>query len=104
MNESLRVKEDFSHLNAIVGAMRIQLHWLMTTRLQNQQRAGAMSGPNNSSSSGGSAGYGNGGSSLSMLGSQPLRRLSGMLCVSQETWVRGLTFNVTDTIRQDTKL
>ncbi|KAI9761027.1 MAG: hypothetical protein M4579_001290 [Chaenotheca gracillima] len=38
MNESLRVKDDFAHLNAVVGSMRVQLHWLMSNRLQNQQR------------------------------------------------------------------
>ncbi|KAI9794400.1 MAG: hypothetical protein M1816_005469 [Peltula sp. TS41687] len=85
VNESLRVKEDFSHLNAVVGAMRIQLHWLMTTRLQSQQRAGTMAGSSNSSNGAGNAGYGNAGSSLNTMGSQALRRLS-------------------DAIRQDTKL
>lgn len=38
MNESLRVKEDTSHMNAAIGAMRLQLHWLVSARLQNQQR------------------------------------------------------------------
>lgn len=38
MNESLRVKEDMSHMNAAIGAMRLQLHWLVSARLQNQQR------------------------------------------------------------------
>lgn len=38
MNESLRVKEDFAHTNAAIGGMRMQLHWLMSARLQNQQR------------------------------------------------------------------
>lgn len=40
MNESLRIKEDFSHLNAVIGSMRVQLHWLMSTRLQGQTRGG----------------------------------------------------------------
>ena len=38
MNESLRVKEDFSHMNAAIGGIRLQLHWLVSSRLQNQQR------------------------------------------------------------------
>ena len=38
MNESLRVKEDISHMNAAIGSMRLQLHWLVSARLQNQQR------------------------------------------------------------------
>lgn len=38
MNESLRVKEDMSHMNAAIGGMRLQLHWLVSARLQNQQR------------------------------------------------------------------
>lgn len=87
MNESLRVKEDFSHINAIVGAMRIQLHWLMTTRLQSQQQragGGGMTGPSSSTSSGGT-------SSMSMLNSPPLTRLSGEFCVMKHEF-RPLTF------------
>ncbi|MCJ1453123.1 hypothetical protein MMC28_003468 [Mycoblastus sanguinarius] len=38
MNESLRIKEDLSHTNASIGGMRVQLHWLMSAKLQNQQR------------------------------------------------------------------
>lgn len=38
MNESLRVKEDISRMNAAIGGMRLQLHWLVSARLQNQQR------------------------------------------------------------------
>lgn len=38
MNESLRNKEDVSHMNAAIGGMRLQLHWLVSARLQNQQR------------------------------------------------------------------
>lgn len=38
MNESLHVKEDISHMNAAIGGMRLQLHWLVSARLQNQQR------------------------------------------------------------------
>ena len=38
MNESLRVKEDISHMNATIGGIRLQLHWLVSSRLQSQQR------------------------------------------------------------------
>lgn len=38
VNESMCVKEDISHMNAAIGGMRIQLHWLVNARLQNQQR------------------------------------------------------------------
>ena len=84
MNENLRVKEDFSHINAIIGSMRVQLHWLMSTRLQGQQfRAGSsnggMTGPSNSprSGAGQSAGSGSGGMNILGSSSQPLRSLSG---------------------------
>lgn len=42
MNESLRTKEDLAHTNAAVAGMRMHLHWLMSARLQNQQRGGMM--------------------------------------------------------------
>lgn len=38
MNESLRVKEDVSHMNAAIVGMRLQLHRLVSARPQNQQR------------------------------------------------------------------
>ena len=44
MNESLRVKQDFAHTNAAIGGMRVQLHWLMSARLQGQQRIAMASG------------------------------------------------------------
>ncbi|KAL8739375.1 MAG: hypothetical protein Q9190_007828 [Brigantiaea leucoxantha] len=37
MNESLRVNEDMARTNATVNGMRMQLHWLTSARLQNQQ-------------------------------------------------------------------
>ncbi|KAI9871216.1 MAG: hypothetical protein M1830_003192 [Pleopsidium flavum] len=79
MNESLRAKEDMAHTNAAVNAIRMQLHWLMSARLQTQSRtnnshvAGPSGGPR-----GGPGGAG-GGPWL------PIRRLS-------------------DTTRQETKL
>ena len=66
MNESLRVKENISHMDAAIGSMRLQLHWLVSARLQNQQMmatrrnqtggtldAGATSTPGGPSGSGG---------------------------------------------------
>lgn len=38
MNERLRAKEDLAHTNAAIGGMRMQLHWLVSAKLQNQQR------------------------------------------------------------------
>lgn len=82
LNESLRTKEELAHTNAAVGGMRMHLHWLMSARLQNQQRdlivRGGMVG-----SSGGDGGPG--GSAVGGAGGLPVRRLS-------------------DTARQDTKL
>ncbi|KAI9728171.1 MAG: hypothetical protein M1828_004632 [Chrysothrix sp. TS-e1954] len=39
MNENLRVREDLSSLNAAVGALRMQVQWLMSARLQTQMRS-----------------------------------------------------------------
>ena len=38
MNESLRVKEEFALANSAIGSLRMQLHWLTSAQLQNQQR------------------------------------------------------------------
>ncbi len=38
MNDRLRAKEDLAHTNAAIGGMRLQLHWLMSAKLQSQQR------------------------------------------------------------------
>ncbi|KAI9851332.1 MAG: hypothetical protein M1838_003973 [Thelocarpon superellum] len=82
MNESLRIKEDFSHLNAVIGSMRVQLHWLMSTRLQGPQGGHPRAGSAAAGSS--SAAAGSSDSAYSLL-SAPGRKLS-------------------DTPRQDTKL
>lgn len=42
MNESLRVKEEMAHTNAVIGSMRMQLQWLMSARLQAQRNPSAM--------------------------------------------------------------
>ena len=39
MNESLRNKEEMAHTNAALSNVRMQLHWLMSAKLQSQQRA-----------------------------------------------------------------
>lgn len=38
MNENLRLKEDMSRMNGLLGAMRVQLQWLISARLQAQSR------------------------------------------------------------------
>ena len=42
VNESLRLKEDMSHTNSAINAMRLQLQWLVSARLQNQQKTTIM--------------------------------------------------------------
>lgn len=94
MNESLRVKEEMAHTNAAIGAMRMQLHWLLSARLQTnqqnqqqqqQQRVAVIrdQGQEGGASDGvgGTSGLGGGASELG-----PLTRQSS------------------DTMRQDTKL
>jgi len=39
MNESLRLKEDMTHINGVVGSMRMQLQWLTSARLQAQSQS-----------------------------------------------------------------
>lgn len=80
MNESLRAKEDMAHTNAAVNAIRMQLHWLMSARLQTQPRTSnstPIAGPGNGSRGGPSSAGGGPG--------LPIRRLS-------------------DSMRQETKL
>ena len=74
MNTSLTMKEDLSHTNAAIAGMRMQLHWLISARLQNQQR-GAMVG---TQSSGQSLGSTSGSSIAGPSGNVelPVRRLS----------------------------
>lgn len=79
INESLRAKEELAHTNAIIGGMRMQLHWLMNARLQNQQRV-AMERTHGLSENLGAASTSAAGSATP---GQPLRRLSDL--VRQET-------------------
>jgi hypothetical protein len=41
MNETLRLKDELAHTNAAVGSMRVQLHWLIGARLQQQRMMGS---------------------------------------------------------------
>ncbi|MCJ1369101.1 hypothetical protein MMC20_000309 [Loxospora ochrophaea] len=80
MNESLRTKEDMAHTNAAIGSMRVQLHYLMSTRWQNQQRP-AMARTQGSSGNGSTTQRTGAGPSMGGLGTnelplQPIRRLS----------------------------
>ena len=61
VNESLRLKEDMSHTNSAINGMRLQLQWLVSARLQNQQRMAMMRtqrGSNDDDPPGPSAGLG----------------------------------------------
>jgi hypothetical protein len=44
MNETLRLKDELAHTNAAVGSMRVQLHWLISSRLQQQRMMGLGAG------------------------------------------------------------
>lgn len=61
LNESLRTKDEFAHMNGVLGGMRMQLHWLMQTRLQKQAqksvaRATSFAGPSSAANSSGGGG------------------------------------------------
>lgn len=68
MNESLRVKEDMAHTNAAIGAMRMQLQWLTSARLQAQRSPVAAT---NVSAE-------NGGQAQALGPPRPVRRLSDL--------------------------
>ena len=74
MNESLRRKEDFIHTNATIGGMRAQLHWLVSARLQNQQRVATLRMQTSDAESGVGASSTTAGPSGAM--TLPIRRLS----------------------------
>lgn len=80
MNESLRLKDELAHTNAAIGGMRHQVHWLVSGRLQNQQRMAMVRTQATSSSSltGTSAGSsGQAAEAGLILGpGQPVRRMS----------------------------
>lgn len=83
MNESLRVKEEFAHANSAIGGLRMQLHWLTSARLQNQQRVAMVRGQDGSEPGFSTPEIAAGPSSTTP--GQPIRRMS-------------------DSIRQETKL
>ena len=74
MNESLRIKEDLTHTNAAIGGMRMQLHWLISARLQNQQRVAIGRAPSSEETAVPGPSATTGGPLVS--GSIPMRRLS----------------------------
>ena len=74
MNERLRIKDDLSHTNAAIASMRMQLHWLMSARLQTQQRVAMV--PAQSSGESLSTGTPNPPAGPNDLASLPVRRLS----------------------------
>ena len=86
LNESLRIKDEMAYTNAVVGNMRTQLQWLVSSRLQTQQRMAMVRGATT-----GDGGLGVGVAGSSAAGgaaagpAQPVRRMS-------------------DSTRQDTKL
>lgn len=84
MNESLRLKEDMAHTNAVIGSMRMQLQWLTSARLQSQPRI-TMNGTSGTSTNANSEVRSPTGSTSTGAGNPPVRRLS-------------------DSSRQDTKL
>lgn len=38
VNENLRLKEEISHMNALIASLRVQMQWLTSAKLQKQQR------------------------------------------------------------------
>ncbi len=74
ISESLRVKEDLSHTNAAIAGMRMQLHWLISARLQNQQRVAMVRTQSSGEGLGSTSGNNTAGPSGSV--ELPVRRLS----------------------------
>ena len=74
MNANLTIKEDLSHTNAAITGMRMQLHWLISARLQNQQRVGVVGTQRSGEGLGSTSGNNTAGPSGSV--ELPVRRLS----------------------------
>ena len=74
MNANLTIKEDLSHTNAAIAGMRMQLHWLISARLQNQQRVGVVGTQRSGEGLGSTSGNTTAGPSGSV--ELPVRRLS----------------------------
>jgi len=93
MNESLRTNEELAGIRAAIGAIRMQVQWLMSQRLQSSHQAArpnAVAGPSR----------GGGSSSAS---ASTVRRLSGKLIPETNQLVVRL-IQTADTTRQDVKL
>ncbi|KAL9114552.1 MAG: hypothetical protein Q9187_007464 [Circinaria calcarea] len=91
MNESLRNKKDVAHTNAALSNVRMQLHWLMSAKLQSQQRAGIIHSH---------------GSSSEAASSEPSDRTGGGTAAARgATNLPGQPVRMpSDSTRQDTKL
>lgn len=80
INESLRIKDELAHTNAAIGGMRHQVHWLVSGRLQNQQRMAMVrtQAPSNGSPASGSAGSSSQTAEAGLIfrPGQPVRRMS----------------------------
>ena len=74
MNANRTIKEDLSHTNAAIAGMRMQLHWLISARLQNQQRVGVVGTRRSGEGLGSTSGNNTAGPSGSV--ELPVRRLS----------------------------
>ncbi|KZF19344.1 hypothetical protein L228DRAFT_41840 [Xylona heveae TC161] len=105
MNESLRNKEDITHTNAALNSMRMQLHWLLSARLQMQSRMAAAAAAAANSPAGSTAatsppnrsrdmGVGTSGAAVaSAFGlPPPLRRMSGMFPLSPSSLFSFISF------------
>lgn len=86
INESLRIKDEMAYTNAVVGNMRTQLQWLVSSRLQTQQRVAMVRG----------ATAGEGGIGLGVAGSSATGGASG----GSAQAIRRMS----DSTRQETKL
>ncbi|KAI9773987.1 MAG: hypothetical protein M1839_001938 [Geoglossum umbratile] len=96
MNESLRTNEELAGVRAAIGAIRMQVQWLMSQRLQSGRqpaRPGAVAGPSRGGPGGGSHNA----------STSAARRLSGKEISRANGMATRLT-HTADTTRQDVKL
>ncbi|KAF2230195.1 hypothetical protein EV356DRAFT_350607 [Viridothelium virens] len=57
-NDGLRAREDMAHANAAINGLRVQLHWLVSARMQQQRQGVQQQGATAASAAGSSAGPG----------------------------------------------
>lgn len=77
MNETLRTKEEMAGMRAAINGMRMQMHWLLTVRLQSMGGS-AGGGAGQAASGGGGGGGGVGGvSGVGGVGAGVGRRAAG---------------------------